>query len=96
MEGVTVVGPDNEELALPEQAITIKDVDFTAGQIFEASTPVKEYLERLAYDLLEQEHSGWEDGDGAYGEFRFTVDGQTITLEYNERYIETNYFEHQF
>jgi len=69
MESVTAVGPENEELALPIQAITIKDVDFTAGQVFEASTSIKEYLERLAYDFLETTHSGWEDGDGAYGEF---------------------------
>jgi len=43
MESVTGFGPGNDELALPEQAITIKDVDFTASQVFEASSSIKEY-----------------------------------------------------
>ena len=30
-------------------------------------------IERLAYDLLERTHCGWENNDGAYGDFTFDV-----------------------
>ena len=53
-------------------------------------------IEALAYDLLEETHGGWEDNDGAYGEFGFDVAARTITLEYNERVMETEYHEHEF
>ena len=53
-------------------------------------------IEALAYDLLAETHGGWEDNEGAYGEFSFDVASQTITLEYNERVLQTEYYEHEF
>jgi hypothetical protein len=50
----------------------------------------------MAYDFLEQTHSGWEDGDGAFGQFTFTVADHSITLEFNERYVDSNYHQHEF
>lgn len=50
----------------------------------------------MAYDLLEQTHAGWEDGEGAFGTFTFSVPDRTITLEHKERFIETELFEHMF
>jgi hypothetical protein len=44
----------------------------------------------MAYDLLEQTHSGWEDGDGAFGRFVFAFADHSITLEFNERYVDSN------
>ena len=49
----------------------------------------------MAYRFLDQTHDGWENDDGAYGEFTFDVAERSITLEYNERYIETHYHEHE-
>ena len=53
-------------------------------------------IETLAYDLLETHHGGWEINDGAYGEFVFDVEAQSISLEFNERYTATNLFEHEW
>ena len=53
-------------------------------------------IERLAYDLLEETHGGWENNEGAYGEFVFDVAERTIRLEYNERVMETEYSEHEW
>jgi hypothetical protein len=50
----------------------------------------------LAYSFLRQTHEGWENNDGAFGDFTFDVAERSITLEYNERYTETNYSEHVF
>ena len=60
------------------------------------NSPVTEAIEKTVYDLLRETHQGWEDNDGAFGLFRFDTRDQTITLEYNERYTETNYSEHEW
>ena len=57
---------------------------------------VYDAIEKLAYEFLEDTHGGWEDGEGAYGDFTFDVSARTITLDYNERYIETHYHQHEF
>ncbi len=53
-------------------------------------------LESLAEDYLESNHGGWEINEGAYGEFRVDVHSGTMTLEYNERFTDTNYSEVTF
>ena len=41
-------------------------------------------------------HGGWENNDGAYGEYTFDVAERTITLDYNERHMESDYSMHVF
>ncbi len=53
-------------------------------------------IEAMAYDCLSETHGGWENNDGAYGEFVFDVAAQEITLDYNERYTATETCEHTF
>ena len=50
---------------------------------------VKDAIEKLGYDLLQQTYSGWQDNHGAYGDFLLDVSERTITLNFNER-IETS------
>ena len=57
---------------------------------------VSDAIETLVYDLLETHHGGWEINDGAYGEFVFDVEAQSINLDFNERYTATNLFEHEW
>ena len=45
-------------------------------------------VEQLAYDFLSDTHCGWENNDGAYGEFCFDAAARCIHLEFNQR-IET-------
>lgn len=58
--------------------------------------PLREAIEKLAYDALEVTHSGWENNDGGFGDFRFDVAAHTITLVYHERYTQTEDYEHTF
>lgn len=37
------------------------------------TTPIADAIESLAFDLLTASHAGWENNDGAYGEFRLDV-----------------------
>jgi hypothetical protein len=57
---------------------------------------VADAIEQLVYDFLEDTHAGWENDDGACGDFTFDVAARTITLDYNERYTETQNFQHVF
>ena len=75
-------------------AIDIESVGPDAGT--DADTrdmAITDIIENLAYDLLENEHGGWENNDGAYGEFRFDTADRTITLGYNERFTSSEYSE---
>jgi hypothetical protein len=92
------VGYDAEsrEIAIPTGIITVKSVDFDTGTVSERTTTVGDYIETLACDFLEGTHDGWENGEGAHGEFSFALTERTITLDYNERYIESTHHEHEF
>ena len=61
-----------------------------------ADPAVRDAIETLAYDFLGQTHGGWENSDGAYGDFTFDVADRTITLDYNERHMESDYSQHVF
>jgi hypothetical protein len=87
---------ENAEISIPTAEITIKTVVFDTGIVEEVRVTIPEFLEGLVSDLLEETHSGWEDGDGAYGQFHFSLAERAITLEYNERYVESHYHEHEF
>lgn len=52
-------------------------------------------IEELAYDALSELHGGWENNEGAYGEFVFDVARRSITLDYHERYTSTEDYSHE-
>jgi hypothetical protein len=55
---------------------------------------INDLIESIVYDALKVEHEGWENNDGAYGEFHFHSEDRVILMEYNERSIE--HHEHEF
>ena len=57
---------------------------------------VTDAIERLVYDFLSEAHGGWENNEGAYGEFTFDVGERTISLDYNERYTSTEHHSYEF
>ncbi|MGH7117736.1 MAG: DUF6878 family protein [Acetobacteraceae bacterium] len=96
IDSVEAFDASNSPVALPATSITVRTVSFETLSVAETSTTIAEFVEALAFDLLQETHSGWEDNEGAYGEFRFSVRERSITLEYHKRYIETHYHEHGF
>ena len=62
----------------------------------EEDTRLRDAIEKLAYDFLEETHGGWENNDGAYGDITFDVATRTITLAYHERHMDSDYSEHVF
>ena len=61
-----------------------------------SSCALRDALEELAFHYLETTHDGWENGDGANGEFTFDTTTRSITLAYNERFTDSIYSEHEF
>lgn len=86
----------DETVPLPTTTIAIAAAVWGEPDPKTRSTTLGEAVEQLAYDFLEETHFGWENGDGAYGEFTFDVARQSIMLDYNERYTASENHQHEF
>ena len=96
MESTAGFDARSETVEIPEVEIEMRSVTFETGEITVTSTGLREAIETMAYELLEQTHGGWEDGDGAHGEFTFSVAEQSIQLDFNERFTESTNYQHEF
>ena len=86
----------DEIVPLPTTAIAIAAALWGQAEPETRSMTLDEAVEHLAYDFLEETHSGWEDGDGAYGDFTFDVAKRSIMLDYNDRYTASENHQHEF
>ena len=57
---------------------------------------LEDVVEQLAYDFLSDTHGGWENNDGAWGEFCFDAAARCIHLEFNERFTSSELTTHDF
>ncbi len=96
MEQATAYDADEETVAFPEACIEIARVDFDEGKDTRAEVNLRDAMETIAYELLERTHGGWENDDGGFGTFTFDVAERSVTLDYDERYTETNNYVHAF
>ena len=81
---------------LPQVEIEIARAQMGSDEPERRAHRLADAIEALAYGFLEQTHSGWENNQGAYGEFVFDVAEGTITLDYNERYTASENYTHSF
>ncbi|MBA3517435.1 MAG: hypothetical protein H0T75_07300 [Rhizobiales bacterium] len=95
IESVTAWTGD-KPIALPATIVELAAPSWDGPDVECRSEPVEKAIESLAYAFLKQTHGGWENNDGAYGEFSFDVAARTIMLDYNERYVATESYEHAF
>ncbi len=95
IENVEAQSGDNP-VTMPPAAIEIAEAVWDQAEPTRSSVSIAEAVERLAYDVLEKTHCGWENNDGAYGDVIFDVAEQTITLDYNERYTASENYTHTF
>ena len=80
----------DEQVPLPDQAIPVRTASWNDDAITIEEKTLDAAIERLCYDFLEQEHGGWENNDGAYGEFTFDVAKRTVELEFNGRFTDVH------
>lgn len=90
------VEPGEGTILLPADRIEIARTTWESPEIERQTQTVREAIETLVYDFLRQAHDGWENSDGAYGEFTFDVAERTIKLDYNERYTSSEHVSHEF
>jgi hypothetical protein len=81
---------------IPEGEIALARVSWGISEIATSTMSLAEAVETLAYDLLSDCHGGWENCDGAFGEFHFGADAGTILLDYNERFTSSEHHSHCF
>ena len=84
----------DDVIPLPTVQIEIASAVWGSATIDRQTRSLEEAIEILVYDVLNQKHGGWENNDGAYGEFTFDVTERTITLDYNERHMESDQSTH--
>ena len=96
IESFDATSPDETAAELPDGTIETRTPLWDGSGVQTETMSARDAIEKLAYDFLEEVHDGWENEDGAYGEFIFDVSEGTIRLEYNERVVTTSYFEHEF
>ncbi|MEM7667436.1 MAG: DUF6878 family protein [Pseudomonadota bacterium] len=87
---------DGSEIALPDGSVTLFTLGSRETETSQNTMPISEAIEHMVYELLGQTHGGWENNAGACGEFVFDVAAETITLEFNMRFEDTEFFEHTF
>jgi uncharacterized protein DUF6878 len=81
---------------LPETPVTLHRASWQNETLTASTEPLREAIETLCYDYLEQEHGGWENNDGAFGTFAFDVAARSIELEFTGRYSDTYTNTHTF
>jgi len=81
---------------MPSGEIEIATAIWDQAEPDRSTASIRDVIETFIYDLLGQTHDGWENSDGAYGDFTFDVAERTITLDYNERHMESDYSQHVF
>ena len=81
---------------LPPGQVSLASATWNSDDVSTAQVEIAAALEQHCYDLLEQSHPGWENNDGASGEFVFDVAARAITLDHSERYTATETYSHVF
>lgn len=95
IESITATGTAGET-DLPETSIdyaTPSHGDDGEG-VRKTAMPLADAIEELCYDLLRHTHAGWENNDGAFGDFTFDVAARTIGLDHSERYTAIESYSH--
>lgn len=89
-------GDDDAEL--PDIEIEIDDTDTGRDEPEpkRANVTIEEALEHLVYDCLKERFYGWEINEGSYGDFTFDVAARSITLDHNDRFVDSDYSQHVF
>lgn len=73
----------------PDVKIKLLQASWNSAAPDATEAGLREAIETLCYDFLEEDHGGWENNEGAFGEFRLDVAARTVELEFHFRYVDT-------
>lgn len=92
IDGVTLTGTAGEEgqqapeIAMPNVPCSTWTVPYRGDAVAIEST-FESALDDLGYELIAQNHAGWENGEGAFGEVIIDVEAGRATHDHNTRYV---------
>jgi hypothetical protein len=81
-------------LDFPATTVTLYRQQYGNEELTTHEISLREAVEQLCYGYLEQENDGWENNDGASGEFTFDVAEGKIALDFNGRF--SDYVLHKY
>ncbi len=84
------------EVEFPAMEIGYAALTWDNPEIEMRQLSLEDVVEQLAYDFLSDTHGGWENNDGAFGEFCFDAAARSIHLEFNERFTSSELYTHDF
>lgn len=88
--------PSVAAVPLPQTPVTLYHAKWDSDELGTDEITLQNAIEEICYDYLKQEHDGWENNDGAFGEFAFDVAARTIHLEFNGRFTDVYTETHTF
>jgi len=81
---------------LPDIQIEIRRVSWGSEEPEKTQATLCDAIEELCYDFLSETHGGWENNDGAFGDFTFSVKDRVIALDFNGRFSDSINYSHTF
>jgi uncharacterized protein DUF6878 len=87
---------DGNSHEIPSVTVEILSVSWGKAKLDSKKTTLHDAIETVCYDALSEEHDGWENNDGAFGEFTFDVEKRSIGLEFNARFSDFVTSNHTF
>jgi hypothetical protein len=94
------VGLDGKIRKLPVEGAKVSEgtqwLNGNSTAVYRKATDLEDLITSVCYEALESVCGGWENNDGAYGEFVFDVKKRKVQLDFNERVMESNYTEYRF
>ena len=77
------------------ESITYTDGQGSAVDVAGKLAMTEEQLMDLFYDLTQARHPGWENNDGAYGEFHWNLKDDALKHIHNDRFADYDTTEHE-
>jgi hypothetical protein len=96
IEDVDARNLNDETVPMPPAQIVLAGIDCQSKEVVERRLSLEQAIEEMVYDFLSDTHGGWENNDGAYGEFCFDARARTIHLDHNERFTSSELYTHDF
>lgn len=83
-------GRKEQSLPLPDVNVKLLQAGWGKTEPEASEVNLREAIETLCYDFLADDHAGWENDDGGFGEFRIDVLARSVELQINLRYVHTS------
>ena len=81
---------------IPEATIRFHNAAWGSEETKISEISLYEAIKGLCYDYLSQEHDGWENNDGGFGDFTFDAAERLIVLDFNQQFTDSTLHHHLF